>query len=291
MYNYTWYRNFSPQTIAIVGGGLSGTLVAVNLMKNATTPLIIKLIERRTEIGRGIAYSTTIDGHLLNVPAGKMSAFADQPNHFLDWLHANGHHNVTENSFISRKIYGNYIQAILQEAQANARENVHFEKITDEAIAIEAKNNHIKIYLRQGQCLQAQKAVLALGNPPPSLPAAFGQNSSYIKDAWSGDPTSNLNPEDSILLLGTGLTMVDVVVSLHQQGFRGKIHAVSRHGLIPQPHQHTISSYPTFINLETAPKTVRELLKLIRQEVKKATKQGQNWQAVIDALRPVAPEL
>jgi uncharacterized NAD(P)/FAD-binding protein YdhS len=121
---------------------------------------------------------------------------------------------------------------------------VHFEKITDEAIAIEAKNNYIKIYLRQGQCLQAQKAVLALGNPPPSLPsvfaqrkgwhiAAFSQNSSYIKDAWSGDATSNLNPENSILLLGTGLTIVDVVVSLHQQGFRGKIHAVSRHGLIP----------------------------------------------------------
>jgi uncharacterized NAD(P)/FAD-binding protein YdhS len=293
MYNYILHRNFSPRAIAIVGGGLSGTLVAANLMRNATTPLTIKLIERKPEIGKGVAYSTTVDSHLLNVPAGKMSAFADEPNHFLNWLHTNGYHEVTVSTFMPRKIYGDYIQAVLHEAEANAAVDVRLERICDEVIAIETTTDNVKVYLRQSQCLQVQKAVLALGNFPASLPqaiAALGKNNPYVKDAWSSNAISNLNPEDAILLVGTGLTMVDTVVALHQQGFRGKIHAVSRHGLTPQRHQST-TPYPAFINLESAPKTARGLLHLVRQEVNKAVTQGQDWRAVIDALRPVTQQL
>jgi len=293
MYNYILHRNFSPRAIAIIGGGLSGTLVAANLMRNATTPLTIKLIERKPEIGKGVAYSTTVDSHLLNVPAGKMSAFADEPNHFLHWLRRNGYHEVTASTFVPRKIYGVYIQAVLHEAEANAAADVQLERICDEAIAIKTTTDNVKIYLRENQCLQVQKAVLALGNFPASLPqaiTALGNNNPYVKDAWSSDAISNLNPEDAILLVGTGLTMVDAVVALHQQGFRGKIHAVSRHGLTPQYHQPT-TPYPAFINLETAPKTARSLVHIVRQEVNKAATQGQDWRTVIDALRPVTQQL
>lgn len=286
-------RTVSPVAIAIIGGGFSGSLVAANLLRNATMPLCIKLIERNSEVGRGVAYGTPVDCHLLNVPAGKMSAYADQPNHFLNWLHKNGHKEVTPSTFVPRRVYGDYVQATLKAAQVNASANVQLEKIVDEAIAIETKPQTTIVYLSSGQSLYVQKAVLALGNFPAILPAPLAVlDNRYVKDAWSADAITDLNPEDAILLVGTGLTMVDAVVSLHQQGFQGKIHTVSRHGLMPFTHKST-AAYPAFINLETAPKTARGLLHVVRQELRQALTQGhaQDWRAVIDAMRPIIPEL
>ncbi|MEJ1931680.1 FAD/NAD(P)-binding protein [Nostoc sp. NIES-2111] len=275
----------SPASIAIIGGGFSGSLVAANLLRNAATSISIKLIERSAEIGRGVAYGTKFDGHLLNVPAGKMSAFPDEPDHFLHWLHSNGYQHMTAATFAPRKVYGDYIQAILREAEANAPDDVRLERILDEAIAIETTSRSTKLYLSSGRCLYAQKAVLALGNFPASLPAPIATLDN-VKDAWSHDAIADLQPDDSILLVGTGLTMVDAVVALHQQSFTGKIHAVSRHGLMPQCHKQ-VNSYPAFINVENAPKTALELLRLVRQELTRA----EDWRAVIDAIRPVTQQL
>ncbi|MGF1935787.1 MAG: FAD/NAD(P)-binding protein [Nostoc sp. ChiQUE02] len=281
----------SPVAIAIVGGGFSGSLVAANLLRNATMPLSIKLIERNFEIGRGVAYGTPVDCHLLNVPAGKMSAYGDEPNHFLNWLHSNGHEQVTASSFVPRRVYGDYVQATLKAAQVNAAVNVQLERIVDEAIAIETKPHNTIVYLSSGQCLHVQKAVLALGNFPAILPAPLAVlDNRYVKDAWSADAITNLNPKDAILLVGTGLTMADAVVALHQQGFQGQIHTVSRHGLMPCSHKST-NPYPAFIDVETAPKTARGLLHVVRQELRDAFTQGHDWRAVIDAIRPIIPQL
>ncbi|WP_335036347.1 FAD/NAD(P)-binding protein [Nostoc sp.] len=118
MNNSIFNLTVSPVAIAIIGGGFSGSLVAANLLRNATMPLSIKLIERNSEVGRGVAYGTPVDCHLLNVPAGKMSAFADEPNHFLNWLHENGHEQVTPSTFVPRRVYGDYVQATLKASSA-----------------------------------------------------------------------------------------------------------------------------------------------------------------------------
>ncbi|WP_392530758.1 FAD/NAD(P)-binding protein [Nostoc sp. C117] len=291
MNNSIFNLNISPVSIAIIGGGFSGSLVAANLLRHATTPLSIKLIERNSEVGKGVAYGTPVDCHLLNVPAGKMSAFADEPNHFLNWLHSNGYEQVTASSFVPRRVYGNYVQATLKAAQINVLANVQLEKIVDEAIAIETKSSMTIVYLSSGQSLYVQKAVLALGNFPAIMPTPIASlNKQYVKDAWSSNAIANLNPEDAILLVGTGLTMADTVVALHQQGFQGKIYAVSRHGLMPCSHKST-NPYPAFIDVETAPKTARSLLHMIRQELRSAFTQGKDWRGVIDAIRPVTQQL
>ncbi|MEH2450352.1 FAD/NAD(P)-binding protein [Nostoc sp.] len=306
MNNSIFNLTVSPVAIAIIGGGFSGSLVAANLLRNATMPLSIKLIERNSEIGRGVAYGTPVDSHLLNVPADKMSAFDDQPNHFLNWLHSNGYEQVTPCTFVPRRVYGDYVQATLKAAQVNAAANVQLEKIVDEAIAIETKPDNTIVYLSSGQCLHVQKAVLALGNFPAILPRPIATlKNDHVKDAWSADAITDLNSEDAILLVGTGLTMVDAVVALHQQGFQGQIHTVSRHGLMPCSHKST-AAYPAFIDVETAPKTARGLLHVVRQELREALTQGhassynrenpsnrlaQDWRAVIDAIRPIIPEL
>jgi uncharacterized NAD(P)/FAD-binding protein YdhS/glyoxylase-like metal-dependent hydrolase (beta-lactamase superfamily II) len=305
----TMASNFSisdpATTIAIVGAGFSGSLVAANLLKSATRPLIIKSIECRHDIGKGVAYSTNSTSHLLNVSAGNMSAFPDDPTHLLRWLNYNRNElaaflpdEVDASTFIPRRIYGLYIQSILEEAEATAASNVRLERINDEAIAVEPCEQGAIVCLRNSPCFFADKIVLALGNSPATPLASQKSNGDgfanakgeRIRNAWSVDALADLEPDAPILLVGTGLTMVDMVVSLHEQKHRGKIYAVSRRGLFPLQHQAT-RSYPAFLTPESAPKTVRGLWQRVRSEVKTAAIQGYDWRSVTDALRPISQQL
>ena len=102
-------------TIAIVGGGCSGLLVAVNLFRQGFQGRVT-VIEPRSRLGAGLAYSTSVIQHLLNVPAGKMSALPEQPGHFLEWLRANHWPDAKPDSLAPRKLYGQYLQEVLKQA-------------------------------------------------------------------------------------------------------------------------------------------------------------------------------
>lgn len=288
--------NLSTTTIAIVGGGFSGALVAANLLKTATRPLIIKLIEGKHDVGKGAAYSTESDRHLLNVSAGNMSAFPDDPTHLLRWLNYNRNelaaflpNGVDASTFIPRKIYGLYIQSILEEAEATAFNDVRLEYLRDEVVDVKPERKGAIVMLQSDRQFWADKIVLAIGNAPATPFSSPSCNENCIRNAWSADAVSDIEPDASVLLIGTGLTMIDIIVSLQAQ-HRGKIYAVSRRGLAPLPHQAT-KPYPTFLTPKTAPKTVRELLHRVRSEVRTAAAQGYDWRAVIDALRPITQQL
>jgi uncharacterized NAD(P)/FAD-binding protein YdhS/glyoxylase-like metal-dependent hydrolase (beta-lactamase superfamily II) len=283
--------------IAIIGAGFSGTLVAVNLLKTSTQPLMIKLIERREQIGMGIAYGTDTNCHLLNVSAGNMTAFPNDSGHFLRWLYYNYSelsaflpNEITASTFIPRKVYGLYIQSILEEALATSPHHVKLERVNDEVIALEkiqtSKSERARIFLRSQGAIAADKVVLAIGNSPNTLP----QDSDHIRNAWSSAALEDLDPSDDVLLIGNGLTMVDMVLSLHERQHRGKIYAISRRGLSPQRHQVT-KPYAAFLTVEDAPKTSLGLWRCLRAEVKKAVLDGYDWRAVIDSLRPITQQL
>lgn len=284
-------KSSSPITIAIIGGGFSGSMVAIHLLQSATCPLEIKLIERRPLLGRGIAYETNFSCHLLNVPASGMSAFPTAPNHFLHWLQTQGSLTRTFNSesFVPRKLYGAYIQDMLKRTQTTAPENVRLQRLMDEAIAIKPGTEGATVFLRSGQTLQVHRIVLALGNFPPSDPPvperSFYKSRRYIGSAWSADAINFVSSDESVLLIGSGLTMLDWAVALQKQGHRGVIHVVSRHGLLPHAHKST-APYPSFLCAEQAPKSIRALVRRLRQEVQSAIASGHDWRAVIDSLRP-----
>ena len=291
----------TPTTIAIVGGGFSGTLVATHLLKTATQPLTIKLIERQEQIGRGIAYSTATTCHLLNVSAGNMSAFPKDGGHFLRWLYHNYRElapflplEISASTFIPRKVYGLYIQSILEEAQATATADVKLERTIAEVVAVEKSpppepnSPEIKLSLSNHQTITANKVVLALGNSPTAPPPA--QPLDYTRNAWSADALANLDRDASILLIGTGLTMVDMALSLQERQHRGKIYAISRRGLSPQRHQAT-KPYGAFLTPDTAPKTALGLWRRLRSEIKTAAALDYNWRSIVDSLRPITQRL
>lgn len=283
-------------TISIIGGGFSGTIVAAHLLRNATSSLDIKLIERKPAVGKGVAYGTNYTSHLLNVPAGKMTAFPDDPEHFLRWVKSQPDlaETVEPNTFIPRKIYGAYLQFVLNEAEAKAKETVRLHRIKNEAIAIQSDRNGAVVSLSTGDRIEADRIVLALGNFPPNDPPiqdrSFYTSLRYVSYPWSAGALSDLDLQDPILLIGSGLTMLDLAVALREQGHAGKIHVVSRHGLLPHPHKFT-KPYPAFLDLETAPNTIRGLVRVVRREVKNAIASGYDWRAVLDSLRPITQQL
>jgi uncharacterized NAD(P)/FAD-binding protein YdhS len=282
-----------PYTIAIIGAGASGTLVAAQLMRQVRQPLHLFLIERRSLIGRGVAYGTTNACHLLNTPAERMSAYQDRPDHFVDWLKQHPD-LLTERattiaySFVPRCVYGAYLQATLEEA-ANLSKLVTLERIHDEVYALSPRDDSIEICLQSGRHLHAHQVILAIGNfpssdPPVSTPE-FYHSPRYRSDPWSADVLANLANDAPVLLLGSGLTMVDIAVALHGQGHVGPIIAVSRRGLLPQPHSSVplpsidLSSHPY-------PMTAHALMRWVQDEINQATSQGMHWGCVIDAIIP-----
>ncbi len=286
--------NESPSkvTVAIIGGGFSGAILAAQLLRHSDPSFSVAVVEKTLSVGRGLAYGTECGSLLLNVRARNMSAFPDDPHHFLRWAQSNYDRVTGPGSFLPRAVYGHYVQAVLNEA-AHSAGKPRLEWIRDEAVDLSpTSNGATEIYMRSGRRLLAGRVVLALGNPPPGDPLASWDSlnsSRYFCDPWSADAFEGVDGMGSILLVGSGLTSVDVAVQLRIRGFRGKIHVVSRHGLLPQPHRAT-DACPPFWD-DSSPKSTRGLLSLVRKQVREAEQQGIEWQSVFDSLRPLVARI
>jgi uncharacterized NAD(P)/FAD-binding protein YdhS len=278
-----------PPTIAIIGGGFSGSMLAVALLRRGAGKINVQLIERGPVPGRGVAYGTQFEGHLLNVRAKNMSAYADVPDHLVRWAQRHYSSSVKPDDFLPRPIYGQYISSQLSEAIGSSP--AAFRCIRDEAISVAPTDGHTEIRLKNSPAIFADKVVLALGNFPPAdlqIPGKTASSSRYVANPWSSNAFSTAAHDNSVLLIGSGLTGVDVTVELRARGFEGTIHLLSRRGLLPQRHAAIpLLPFPT----ENMPQTVRGLLRLIRLQVKKANELGSNWRAVVDALRPLTQRI
>ncbi len=276
--------------ITIVGAGFSGTMVAAHLLREARSPLRVILIERAETAGVGIAYREQSDRHLLNVRAEGMSAFPDQPAHFLRWLadYRGDDALVNPAAFMPRRLYGQYLRDVLASAADQAQRDVRLEIVQDEVTGLATQPN-LSLRLASGGSIDADRVVLALGNPGPADPPVedrgFYASPMYQSHAWSMQGLISLRRDDAVLLVGSGLTTLDWIASLAERGHRGAIHVVSRRGLLPRVHQaaakHVLSFDPA-----AAPPRVRALMRLIRAEIAQVVAAGGEWRSVMDALRP-----
>ena len=280
--------------ITIIGGGASGTLLAVNLLKNAdVAEFELNLVERRSKIGRGVAFGTTRDSHLLNVPAGRMGAFPDDIEHFHKWLSENGH-SFDSHDFVPRVKYGEYLRDVFTRATTEVPANVRLNLIDDEAVDMAVNGDSAEIMLGSGEILPSTHVILAFGNFKPPHPSvgdmSFTSSDKYFQDPWSSALYDSLDPEDSIFIVGTGLSMIDVALHLHNHGHRGKISAISTRGLLPAVHKLGFS-YPAFADELMKTDRITDILKIVRRHMKSADTNGSNWRAVIDSLRPATQKI
>lgn len=276
----------TAKRIAIVGGGFSGVMAAVNLARLGLPSERITLINHRRPTGRGVAYGTRRMEHLLNVSARNMSAFPDQPDHLVEWLRTRSEFDLTPDHelrerFIPRMIYGDYLRSLMLHHLPDMRQ------VAGEATDIDA---HGTIQLADGSAVDADRVVLATGNEPPA--DSPGAESLIDHPAWAGNPwlpwQENLPPDTgTVILLGTGLTTIDAIITLRSVGWLGRIFAVSRHGWLPHAHFRGID-YPAFppadVPLEKL--GLAGLVDLMEQHCANLRGQGANPAIIVDRMRP-----
>jgi uncharacterized NAD(P)/FAD-binding protein YdhS len=280
----------SPKSVAVIGGGFSGLICAIHLLlKSSREGPRIYLIERRDAFGSGAAYSTDNPGHLLNTRASNMSVFADRPEHFLHWLQTQGRtFDGNGSSFVSRRIYRDYLQELLRDIACRAEAAGRLYLVPDEVVALKPAGARYAVHLKVGKVLPVDAVILASGNPPPHPPnvpdAAFVQSSRYIDDPWRPSAFDAVEPRDTIVILGTGLTMIDAVLSLRLRGHQGQVMALSRRGLVPRRHAAAIR--PVEHDFSALPLRLSVALRSVRKAIDHAQQAGGNWQDVVDRLRP-----
>ncbi|TCD06664.1 FAD-dependent oxidoreductase [Erythrobacteraceae bacterium CFH 75059] len=269
--------------VLIVGGGASGTLLALNLLRSGT--LRVTLAERvDRQWARGIAYSAADPVHLLNVRAGGMSAFPDEPAHFARWLEARA--AGAADSFVPRTLYGDYLADLLEGAQRAQPDRLH--RLGRAITALEPVPGGWRAHAPPCAPMVFAHAVLAPGNfaplAPPGLdPAALGADL-YCGDPWSDTLAQGLAAGDTVLLLGTGLTAIDAALLLAARGFAGTVIALSRRGLMPRAHDPAQPPVELRRDVPAGP-----LSRLVREVRAAAARQG--WRGAVDALRPVTQPL
>ena len=281
-----------PYQVAIVGGGFSGSMVAVHLARSSPKSRVL-LFDKNGAFGRGVAYGTDDGRHLLNVPAGKMSAFAEEPDHFLEWLKSHraelpgfGVGEIDAGAFVPRQAYGQYVREILDQARQTAP---GLETDETEILDIEPEGEQLVLLGRNGRTFVTSKAVLALGNfapgDPPAKDRRFHESARYLNQPWSANMLRQLTGETEVLILGSGLTALDLLVTLDATKPHGMVHLVSRHGLFPQPHE-PCQPQPQWFAEREFPLSVVGLTRCLRHEVMLAAEKGIDWRAIVDALRP-----
>lgn len=267
--------------VAIVGGGFSGAMQAVQLLSRGVGR--VTLIERAGAPGRGLAYGAAHPTHLLNVRAGGMSAYPDDPGHFARWLEASGGGDAA--AFAPRLVYADYIGEQLRAAAAAAPGRLAL--VEDDATDVDSTAGGAAITLGSGARIEADAVVLAIGNSPPKPPQMLAEADlpadRFFADPWMPGAADGLASDDSVLVIGTGLTMVDLVLLLEQRGFEGPILAVSRRGLLPRAHAAGPPLQPrSAVPTGGASKLLRE----VREQG-----EASGWRQAVDALRPVTQRL
>jgi uncharacterized NAD(P)/FAD-binding protein YdhS len=270
---------------------------AVNIARLSEHPVHIVVVNDGPSVGRGVAYGLRRPEYLLNVAARNMSAFPDEPDHFLQWLRTRSEfEQISElelrERFVPRQIYGDYLRSIVQHHLQSPGElaAASAEFVIGEAIDVEGAEVGCLVRLADGSALEADRVVLAIGNEPPApLPGAedLAEHPAWVANPWQ--PWEQRLPSDdgSVVILGTGLSAVDVILTLRELGWMGRIHAISRHGWYPHAHFRGIE-YPEFppSGVDLAALGLDELHALITEHCSILHGRNANPAIIVDKLRP-----
>jgi uncharacterized NAD(P)/FAD-binding protein YdhS len=286
-------------TIVIIGAGYAGTATAINLLRRNPDPgMRVVLVERRAPFGRGLAYKTWDDSQVLNVPAGNMSTLVEEPAHFSDYcrtidpaLHGG--------SFVPRRIYGDYLEDTLREAERQG--GAQLERIGCEALAVRPMPGGagFAVDLAYGGRVYADKVVLAIGHFLPTQPLAKlapALGSAYLPNPWDLAGLDRIDRGRTVALIGAGHTAIDVLLRLTSRGDAGKVVLISRHGLLPHghrlsPHPPSIGGLPPYLEAPLREGSIRAFMRAVRAESAERMRAGRDWRDVVNEMRPHTPTI
>jgi uncharacterized NAD(P)/FAD-binding protein YdhS len=279
--------------IAIIGAGASGTISAIQLLRKLTVPATIYLIEKNEKaLFRGAAYSSNLPYEPLNVQAGRMSIFNHLPDDFFRWIKEHKQNEteseLTQDSFVSRRWFGDYLTEHFNTAASNskfAKVEVVNELCAD--ISYDYSVSKYVLYFLSGNLVKTDYIVFASGNETPSDILNQKElellNEKYISKPWQWNGLTDIDPHSDLLFIGTGLTMVDYVGSLHKQNHKGTITCFSRNGYLPLPHAPTEN---IIYESEASGSDLKPFADEFKKNIRKAKFRNQHWQNVMDAFRP-----
>ena len=294
--------------VAIIGGGFTGAVAALNLADHSTRPLNITVIEPEEKVGLGVAYGTTDPDHRLNGASAVHLVSLSDPGHFTRWLVESGAvdrdpaSRFGEAIFPSRSDFGAYVHGEVSTAIADGRSGSRITHCRDRASNIDPVADGVRVHLGSGGVIDSGLAVLTTSNAPPAVPAgaqSLATAENFVHDPWAPEAFAALPETGRVLIIGMGLTMADVVVSIRRDRPNLDIVAVSRRGLLPTSRGATATSAvsiadrlavqpPTFVARNGRIETVRGLLRTVRGHAAKLESEGGSWHAAFDELRDAA---
>jgi uncharacterized NAD(P)/FAD-binding protein YdhS len=282
--------------VAIIGGGAAGaTLLSELLERPASQPLHLDWYTGDDTPGRGVAYGTRSERHLLNVRAASMGMFASRPGGFLEYMQRRDP-AIAGTDFLPRCWYGDYLEAETASALARARDNGHDVRIVPHEVdAMVPENDGVTLFQNESTT-RVEAAVLALGaltpRPLPGVDDTALASGRYVTQPWQllADAKPDTQPHN-ILVIGLGLTAVDVIVELAAKWPNARFTAISRHGVLPEVHQSSASlpfedSEELIESMRDAP-DIRTWIHLLRDAITHTN----DWRRVVDCLRPHTPTL
>jgi uncharacterized NAD(P)/FAD-binding protein YdhS len=285
-------------TLAIVGGGFSGTVLAAKLLRRPPSDATdIVLIERGPSVGRGVAYAAREFPYLLNVPAARLSADSEDALQFLHFARRRMPEADGED-FLPRALYGDYLQDLLSRAERAAPAHVRLLRIAGEVRGVVPGDGGDCAFMAEfadRPPMAADRVILALGNPPPTLlpwAAAIRDHAAYRHDPW--DLPKTLSAEHSVLIVGNGLTMADAASFLSQDPGRAPmLHTISRHGVVPLPQTEFRASAVRGDGeaLLACADSLRKVLAMSRELAHEVEARGGDWREVVTFIRHLAPAL
>ena len=290
----------TPLNIVVIGGGFTGVAFVTHAIRAcpAGVDLYFTIVEPSAELGRGIAYGTSDPLHRINVPSDRMSLFAGDSTHATRWLKAHdaidpGSSDGQGNHYVSRARYGEYVAATLDDVVANAASHVRVKHRRATATGVRKSESGYSVTLGDGSHLETHRVALCFGHTPSKPPGVVDEQAlrdpRLVTHPWAPDALRAIPPDASVLLVGTGLTMADVAVTLIERAHTGRITAISRRGLRAQPHG-LFSDTADFLDHAAPPASARELVRKLRQRIARDEARI-GWQPAADALRFDLPQI
>lgn len=288
-------------TIGIIGGGFSGTMTAIQLIKQAESPIKITLIDQQQFFLKGIAYNSYSDTHILNVPASKMSAFPDEPEHFLNWVltqpaFIDKNKELLGAAFLPRNLYGVYIEHLWKEMEQLAlKKGISIAFFDAEVEDLELTDEDVTILLNTNNKLTVNKVVIATGNQTPRNPTiknkTFYSCTNYFKNPWQKNSIENITSNLPILIIGNGLTMVDTLLGLEEVGYKGVVFSLSPNGYNMLPHRHNGIKYTQLVDEKDSYTSLNDWTKAVFKHIRLVRSYGLSAEPVIDSLRPFTQDI